>query len=454
MRLARILRSTVARMFVPVAMVQMLAIGSLIGFIWVNGQDEMMRQEVALVDELHADLRSDYDEGGISELEQVIAHRIRIEGLRAPVMILLDKHGRKIQGNIDRWPDAIMTDGALHRLSLTRSGSRIAEHMALRVQRLNSGHRLIAGWSVENDRQLSHTYERALLIALLLSVPLALLVALLIARMISRRIHHLAETAHRVGSGALHVRVPMDGSGDSFDQLGKRINEMLDRIESLVIELRLVTDGLAHDLRSPVTRLKSVIERALSETTEPRAIAALESAANEADFLIAMLGTALQITRAEAGIGRESFTPTDLGDYLSDLVELYAPMAEDRGFALVAQAEKGLVVPLHREIVGQSIGNLIDNAMKYASGGNRITVAANRRGGMAAITVCDNGPGIPAERRSEALKRFGRLDPARGITGSGLGLSLAESVARLHAGSLILEDGNPGLCVRMMLPTR
>lgn len=449
MRPAAFLRSTVARMFVPVAVMQMLASGGIIGFVWLTGQNELVRQEQAFVNELHADLQSDFADRGASEVARVINLRIRNEGMRAPLMLLLDGRDRKIAGNLDSRPRNLATGSGIQRLTLVRSGATRPEQVALGMHRLGKGMVLVAGWSIEGDRHLRQSYERALLIALLLAVPLSLLVAMLISRSIGRRIQDLAETAHRVGTGALHVRVPMDGSGDSFDQLGRRINEMLDRIENLVIELRLVTDGLAHDLRSPVTRLKSVIERALVETSDARGIAALEKVAAEADALIAMLGTALQITRAEAGIGREAFVPCDLGALLSDLAELYGPLAEEHGFTLSASAEPDLLIPLNREIAGQAVGNLIDNALKYAHGGNRIQLAAGRWGDLAAITVSDNGPGIPAARTAEAMKRFGRLDPARGIAGSGLGLSLAAAVARLHGGNLFLEDAHPGLCVRM-----
>ena len=158
-----------------------------------------------------------------------------------------------------------------------------------------------------------------------------------------------------------------------------------------------------------------------------------------------MLSTALLISRAEAGIGRDRFVDTDIAALLEDLAEVYGPLAEDRGFEIAVEAEPGLHAPLHRELMGQALGNLIENATKYAEGGHRIVIRAAHEAGGIALSVADDGPGIPAERRAEALSRFGRLDPARHVTGSGLGLSLVEAVARLHQGSLALEDNAPGL---------
>jgi signal transduction histidine kinase len=227
---------------------------------------------------------------------------------------------------------------------------------------------------------------------------------------------------------------------------------MLDKIEALVLELRLVTDGLAHDLRSPVTRLQSVIERAAARQKDPEVGAALETVQQEAIGLQGMLTTAIQISRAEAGIGRDRFAPAELATVLDDLVEIYGPLAEDSGFTITAEAAPGLILPVHRELLGQALGNLIENALRYAEGGSRIALGASREDGAVAITVADDGPGIAAAQRQEALRRFGRLDPSRHAAGSGLGLSLVEAAARLHHGRIELGDAAPGLLVRVILP--
>ena len=177
------------------------------------------------------------------------------------------------------------------------------------------------------------------------------------------------------------------------------------------------------------------------------ALDALEKVSVEAETLLAMLTTALQISRAEAGIGRERFVDTDVSAMLVDLVELYGPVAEDKGMVLSWNAPSELIVSLHRELIGQALGNLIENAIKYAQGGRKIALVATPATDGVTLSVADDGPGIPEARRADALKKFGRLDPARTISGSGLGLSLVEAVARLHGGDIALNDNAPGLKV-------
>jgi signal transduction histidine kinase len=255
-----------------------------------------------------------------------------------------------------------------------------------------------------------------------------------------------------VGAGDLSRRVEVGEGDDAFARLGRGFNGMLDKIEALVTELRLVTDGLAHDLRSPITRLQTVIERASVDARDSDTRAALDSARNEAENLQAMLTAALQISRAEAGIGRDRFVPVDLATVLDDLVEIYGPLAEEGGFALTAEAPEGVILPIHRELLGQALGNLVENALRHAEGGSKIRLGVARERDDIVISVADDGPGIPPERRGDALRRFGRLDPARHTSGFGLGLSLVDAAARLHGGRVELADGQPGLIVRLVLP--
>lgn len=229
---------------------------------------------------------------------------------------------------------------------------------------------------------------------------------------------------------------------------------MLGRIEKLVVELRVVTDGLAHDLRSPVTRLNSIIERAILETDDTKCRTALEGVSAEAGKLLAMLTTALQISRAEAGIGRDQFVPVKLSDLLADMVEIYGPVAEEQGFRLNCDAQPDLEPLMHRELVSQALGNLVENALAHAAGGTTIQLSARSENGNVVLQAADDGMGIPEELRETALKRFSRLDPSRHVWGSGLGLSLVEAVARLHGGSIELGENHPGLIVRMVLPSQ
>jgi len=282
-----------------------------------------------------------------------------------------------------------------------------------------------------------------------MAVALAGLGAGLAARMIEARLGRTVATAEAVAAGDLARRVALDGSQDAFEALAVSVNAMLDRIAALMTELKVATDGLAHDLRSPLTRLRATLERALAASQDEGARVAVLRALDEGDRLLAMLDTALRITRAEAGLGREAFVEIDLATMIRDLVEMFEPLAEDRGMTVSATVPATLPIVAHREILGQALANLVDNALKYGDG--QVEVTATRIAGGVAISVVDDGPGIPADRRPEAMKRFGRLDAARSESGAGLGLTLAAAVAHLHDGTLTLEDNRPGLIARLTL---
>lgn len=414
---------------------------------------ELQRIAQDEAENLRDDMTAAFNSGG--EPAAVALARVRVGGTgsKDAVILLTDPHGNPVAGNIGALPPTLPPDGQWHRITLYRVDSDTPDRMIASVTQFPGGERMLAGHVVEDNLQLRAIVEEAMLGVLLLSLPLALLGALLATRLVSRRISGIAQTVDEVAAGNLSHRIPPDGSGDTFERLAAGINAMLDRIEALVTELRIVTDGLAHDLRSPLSRMRTAIDRAMTETHDDRALAALGAVSGEADSLLAMLDTALRISRAEAGIGRDRFTRFDLAEMVEDIGELYAPVAEDRGFALAAAAPGPIEISAHRELLGQAIANLIDNALKYARPGP-ILLAAGAEGEWAAISVTDAGPGIAEDRRAEALRRFGRLDPARHVAGAGLGLSLLVAVAHLHGGEVGMEGGEGGFTVRLRLPRR
>jgi signal transduction histidine kinase len=259
--------------------------------------------------------------------------------------------------------------------------------------------------------------------------------------------------------GDLSLRLPVSGSGDELDRLAAGLNDMLARIGELMSGLREVSDNIAHDLRTPLTRLRNHVEEALRGAADPQAYrAALERTIEESDGLIAVFNALLLIARAEAGAESASVGPFDLGETVASVAELYEPVAEENGAKLTIEAARGLTVTGNRELIGQAVANLIDNAVKYAGAAGEatekteITVTARRAGAAVAIEVADRGPGIPADDRARALERFVRLEGARSRPGSGLGLSLAAAVMRMHGGAIRLDDNAPGLKVTATLP--
>jgi len=445
LRWGHLLRSVTARFVIVAFLVQLTVTGGILLFVQQSSEQALAAEQKELVSELREDLVSAWRAGGDAGLRRIIDVRLQRSDATPPVILLATAKQDPIRGNLGDWPTVIPAEADWRVIELYRTGSDQAELMGVSSTTLPNGELLLAGHVISASVRLARVNQEAITAALVIGVIFALLSALLIGRVLSNQIQGVVTTAREVGEGRLGRRVATDGSGDAFDALGQSVNAMLDRIEALVSQLRMMTDGLAHDLRSPVTRIKVALERAIIETEDETALAALERVSGEAETLLGMLSTALLISRAEAGIGRDRFVETDIAALLEDLGEVYGPLAEDRGFEIAVEAEPGLQVALHRELIGQALGNLIENATKYAQGGGHIVVRAARENGGVALSVADDGPGIPEDRREEAMRRFGRLDPARQITGSGLGLSLVEAVARLHQGSFVLEDNAPGL---------
>lgn len=461
-RIRRAARSSVVRLVLLVFAGQLVLAGATLLTVRRLTSGELLRTSQARVAELRDELVASWHDGGPPGLETTIDARLRAIGRPDTVILFARPDGTEIAGNLAIWPPTIGPSVGWRTIDLYRVGAETPEHMGVTALVLPDGSRLLAGHVLENDLRFAEVLEEAMLAALLLAVPLALAGALLATRMISARVRRVGDTARAVAAGNLSRRVPADDSGDVFAALGQAVNAMLERIEALVSELRIVTDGLAHDLRSPLTRLKATLDRALAQVAEPGAHAALANALGEADILLAMLATALQISRAEAGIGRDRFATTDLAAMLADIAEMYGPLAEEKGHAIVVSAPAGLTARVHRELLGQAVANLVDNALKY--GATCVSLTAETDPRAIRLAVADDGPGIPPERRAEALRRFGRLDAARGAGGAGLGLALVDAVARLHGGTLTLGDADgerrgeeqgddaPGLYVRLTLP--
>ena len=254
-------------------------------------------------------------------------------------------------------------------------------------------------------------------------------------------------------AGALDRRVALRGTRDEFDKLAGTLNAMLDRIETLVRDLRTVTDSLAHDLRSPLGRLIRHLEAAADEEAPADARQArIEQALREAEGVLATATALLDISRIEAGIGADQFTQVDLGRLAAGVAELYEAAAEERRVTLACEALPGLEVRGHDQLLALAASNLVENALKHAPAGSTLTVAATRDGGRPALVVADRGPGIPAADRERALGRFVRLDPSRGSPGAGLGLALVAAVARMHGAEVVLSDNAPGLRAALRFP--
>jgi signal transduction histidine kinase len=277
------------------------------------------------------------------------------------------------------------------------------------------------------------------------------------ARRVLKRIDTIRDTSTKIMSGNLSERVPITKRNDEFDGLATNLNAMLDRIEQLLQGLKEVTDNVAHDLKTPLTRLRNQAETALRDGSSDEARQqALETTIAESDRLIQTFNALLMIARAEAGAPSGALTDVDVSAVVADVAELYGPVAEDAGIIVETAIADRVTLRANRELIGQAMVNLLENAVKYAKpdgeGTGKITVGLRQAENRVLIEVADNGPGIPEEDRKRVLERFVRLEKSRSESGSGLGLSLVDAVARLHGGMFRIEDNAPGVRAVIDLP--
>lgn len=410
---------------------------------------ELRRDTIEQSDAFAAVFRS----GGLPALEQAITAARAGDGTL--VAEVVDGSGRRVLGAGPELLAGPPAEAPFRIGVLGKSGPWAQRESGFTIREAGEQW-LVTGRVLDDWERAQRTIERALLLAMLLAVVLGVIGGLVLTRYVSRRLDHIAGAVDAVAAGDLNRRVEAardGGGGDAFDRLAHRINGMLDRIDRLMGELRVVTDSVAHDLRSPIARLRARAETAVTAEDPAQREAALSGLIPETDLVMRMLGVLLEISRTEAAT-RNAFAPIAPSVLIEEIADLYAPVAEEAGLAFsVAIADPPpAAVPLHRELLSQAIANLIDNAMRHAASGGSIEVRLAEGEGALRILVADRGPGIAEEDRAEALRRFGRLDSARSLPGAGLGLALVEAVARLHGGTLELTGNEPGLIATIILP--
>jgi len=452
-----ILRNATSRLIAAYLLAAAFSTGLALGFVyWTAGGviDAEARQVVEA--ELRG-LADDYARGGAPGLARAITRRVeqtpaRPEG-RDAVYLLATPGGARIAGNLTRWPGDAPPGSGWLTLQLYRVGADAPTTISGAALRLAGGERLLVGRDVAARAAFDRTLTRALVWALALTAALALITGWLLSRLVLSRIAEIDRAARRIMGGALDQRVPQRGAGDEFDRLAETLNAMLDRIASLVRDLRMVTDSLAHDIRSPLGRLNRHLEAALDESMAPAARRArIERALGEADTVLATSTALLEISRVEAGVGADQFAPVDLGALARDMADLYAAAAEERGAEMRCEAADGVIVQGHPQLLAQAVSNLIDNALIHAKGAEAITLSARIENGRPTLSVADRGPGVPQDERARVLTRFTQLDPSRGDGGAGLGLALVAAVAQMHRAAITLGDNAPGLVATLRFP--
>lgn len=440
----------------------------LLGFFAWNTRRLITEQITRTVDAEITGLSEQYNQGGIQRLVFIIDARARRPG--SSLYLVTTFSGDGLAGNV-----GVLGEGVLEHVGWTETVYRRlddpegTEHHALvRVFQLPSGFRLLVGRDLEERERLYDIILAAGQWSIAMVIVLGLAGGFIVARRVLRRVDAMTETARTIMAGDLSGRLPTAGSEDELDRLAVNLNLMLERIEALMRGFKEVSDNIAHDLKTPLTRLRNRAEGALrTAKNDSDYRAALESTIEESDELIRTFNALLMIARAESGQSSAPMTEFDAADVVRGVGELYDPLADEKGLALRVDVDAAVPMRGNRELVTQALANLVDNAIKYGKRGKgaassaehaangapvEIAVRAASEGDRIRLSVADRGPGIPEKDRSHAVERFVRLEQSRSEPGSGLGLSLASAVAHLHGGELKLEDNAPGLKASLVLP--
>ena len=417
-----------------------------------------------------------YQRGGLPTLVRVVEQRSRQPG--ANLYLIADANGQILTGNVrslepgvletDGWTDRPFSyhrygEGDLDRQRTTGTQDEAqgeAGHNAIAlVLRLPNQMIMLVGRDLGEPERFRAVVRRALMLALGMMGLGGILIWFFVGRAALKRIDTVSEASRRIMGGDLSGRLPVSGVGDEFDRLSENLNAMLARIAMLNEGLKQVSDNIAHDLKTPLTRLRNRAEAVLAGRRKPADYrAALESTIAESDHLIKTFNAILMISRLEAGYSAEHLARVDLKAAVRDVVELYEPVAEEAGVALEVSAEQPLTVDGNRELIGQALSNIVDNAIKYSVDSTeapKVRVSLDHGGGRIRLTVSDNGQGIPDDAdRARVTERFVRLEKSRSQPGSGLGLALAKAIMKFHNGRLDLLPADPGLSVVMDFPER
>jgi signal transduction histidine kinase len=397
-------------------------------------------------------LRGVYEQQGLAGLGAALLGRTGPGRAGDSIYILATPDYQPIAGNAKSWPANAESDGPWMTFGIDRSEfGDIEPHraQALHVVLLQDGYNLLVGRDMRAQERFQEALASAFIAALAVIVALGVVEGLVMSRAILGRIDTINEAAERIMISGVKHRMPVRGRHDEFDRLSENLNRMLDEIERLLGSIRAVTNNIAHDLRSPLNRLRNRLETALAEHDSVGRHETIERAIGETDELLATFNALLSIADAEAGTSRGNLLPVDLVALSHDVAELYEPLVEEQGLVLEKSIAGPATVSGNRQLLFQAIGNLIDNAAKYGAGGGRVSLTVRNGNGGPEVVVADRGPGIPAADRERVLERFVRLDSSRTTPGNGLGLSLVAAIARLHNAVLNLDDNAPGLKVTL-----
>ncbi|MDQ0394534.1 sensor histidine kinase [Labrys monachus] len=458
--LGKLVRTTAFKLMAAYLLVFTLFAASLLGYFFWNAQRLLGLQINSSINGEISSLADEYQQGGVMRLAATIEMRARRPG--SLLYIVATPDNEALAGNVSELPDGVLDKPGWSSIPYSRDdGTSSGARMALvRVFLLQGGYKLLVGVDLEEQSRVRSIMLNAALWSAGLIVLLGVAGGWFVARRVLHRLDDINATSRSIMGGDLTRRLKLAGTDDEIDRLAVTTNAMLDRIQELMAGLKEVSDNIAHDLKTPLTRLRNHAEEALRTARDENTYrVALERTIEESDKLIGTFNALLMIARAEAGRIETSMSDFDVAEAAHSLAELYEPVAEENGARIRVDAVRPLSLRGNRELISQALANLVDNALKHGAppggeGGAEVTITAAKGEGRVVLSVADRGEGIAPSERQRVLERFVRLESSRSRPGSGLGLSLVAAAVKLHGGTIRLEDNQPGLRVVLELPDR
>jgi signal transduction histidine kinase len=464
MRLPRLVRTTPFRLTLLFLALFAAAAFAFLGYIYIATAGEAARAADAAISREAHSLEAVYQQGGFTALNEAVIERS--SSTRGFLYLVMDAKGEPVSGSIGKSPVGELTkDVAWTSFGLTETdpdGAKVRRPARGMEERLPGGELLFVGADVGEAQGYVVKIVNALWGAAALVIVLGLAGGVFVARDVSRNMTALTDVINAARMGDLGARASLRGAGDELDELAAGLNDMLERLERSIAGLRHAGDAIAHDLRSPLTRLRARMEAALIEAEAGRGdpVVALRQALDDADGVLKTFGAVLAIARLEAAAAAPDQSKFDPADVAAGVAELYEPVSEEKGLDFAAELAGGLTLRGNRDFIAQAIANLLDNAVKYTPAGGAVMLRVRRRAsGEVELSVTDTGPGVPEADRERVVGRFVRLENSRNAPGAGLGLSLVAAVAHAHGGRLELDEGpgvfdgkGPGLRAALVLP--
>lgn len=450
----RLQRTAALRGALWITLIALLTTGLALTIQYVQTTRLLDQRMHALVDDEASALIQRYQLEGVSGVANAIQRQQQIPRIHEFFYLLALPDGKPVAGNLMSWPGEIDEPG-FHSFStevVNTRGASSQRRVEARAVELEGGFRLLVGNFADERRILRERYREALFWSLVATGFVGLLLGLWYSRRGLKFVEAVSDAGQRFLLGRFDERLPVSEKGDEYDRLALTINRCFDEVERLVASLRATTDGVAHDLKTPLTRIKARLDLAeLGGASSRNSSEVIADVRQDLDDLLNLIENVLGLARAEA-LGATAFEHTSLDAIVAEAVELFEPVAGEKGVELIARIEPATLAG-SRSLLAQLVANLIDNAIKFSPEGGHVVVALQQTGGKTELVVCDQGRGIPPESREQVLARFFRLDTSRSLPGSGLGLSIVAAAARLHRAELRLLDNEPGLRVVVTFPS-